>query len=169
MNDHNNQYPELLTQVANFLIAEADFIDQRNWQAWIDLFTEDSCFWMPAWRNEDEITNDPKRELSLIYLTERGVQDRVFRFDSGDAYSATPLATTCHLVSNFRLMEVNDQQLMVRAKAMVTSMDPRIGNVTRSCYYEYILIREAESFRIQQKKVVLLDRQIDGTIDVYNV
>ncbi len=169
MNDQNNQHPELLTRVTNFLTAEADHIDQRDWQAWIDLFTEDSVFWMPAWRNEDEITDDPMRELSLIYLTERGVQDRVFRFDSGDAYSATPLATTCHLVGNVRLMEVEADQLLVRAKAQVTSMDPRIGSVLRSCHYEYTLLRDGDDFRIKQKKVVLLDRQIDGTIDVYNV
>ena len=169
MNDQNNHHPELLVRVANFLTAEADHIDQREWQAWVDMYTEDAIFWMPAWRNEDEITNDPKRDLSLIYLTERGIQDRVFRFDSGDAYSATPLATTCHLVSNFRLMAVSDDSLSVRAKALVTSMDPRIGTVIRSCHYDYTMNREGDSFRIKQKKVVLLDRQIDGTIDVYNV
>ena len=37
-------------------------------------------FWMPSWDDDDELTEDPQREISLIYYAHRGgLEDRVFR------------------------------------------------------------------------------------------
>lgn len=165
MTEHN----VLLSEVYELLALEADCIDRRQWREWVELFTPDSVFWMPAWRNEDELTEDPERELSLIYLPDRGIEDRVFRFTSGDSYASTPLPTTSHVVGSVRVLSENDDSVEASAKAAVTTMDPRVGTVTRGVWYDYVLRRTEVGLRIAHKKVTLLLQAIEGTVDVYNV
>ncbi|MEX0730546.1 MAG: aromatic-ring-hydroxylating dioxygenase subunit beta [Aquisalimonadaceae bacterium] len=160
---------ELLAEVNEFLALEADCIDRRRWQDWVDMYTADSVFWMPAWRSEDETTEDPEREISLIYLPDRGIEDRVFRFTSGDSYASTPLPTTSHVVGSVRVLSDEDDTIEVSAKAVVVSMDPRIGACTRGVWYDYQLRRTDDGLKIARKKVTFLERVIDGTVDVYNV
>jgi 3-phenylpropionate/cinnamic acid dioxygenase small subunit len=162
------QYQRFL-QVNTLLAEEADHIDRRRWQDWVNLYTEDATFWVPAWRNEDETTQDPKREISLIYLPQRGIEDRVFRFSSGDSYASTPLPTTSHVVGSVRIIEDAGDTLEVQAKGAVVTMDPRTGVTTRGVWYEYQLRDEGGQLRIASKKVTLLEAVIDGTVDVYNV
>ena len=65
------------------LYREAYLIDTQAFDAWLELFTDDVEFWMPAWRNETQTTQDPDRELSLIYYRgKRNLEDRVMRLTS---------------------------------------------------------------------------------------
>jgi 3-phenylpropionate/cinnamic acid dioxygenase small subunit len=163
------EHSDVLAEVNALLAMEADFIDRRQWQEWVDLYTLDSVFWMPAWRNEDELTEDPEQELSLIYLPERGIEDRVFRFSSGDSYASTPLPTTSHVVGSVRVLSDTGQVVEASAKAVVVSMDPRTGAQVRGVWYDYQLRRVEGELKIASKKVTFLERVIDGTVDVYNV
>lgn len=158
-----------LLEVTELLSREADYIDRREWRKWIDMYTEDSVFWMPAWRTEDETTEDPLKEISLIYLPDRGIEDRVFRFSSGDSYASTPLPTTSHCVGSVRVLSDEGGSVTASAKAIVASMDPRVGNVVRGVWYDYELSNVDGELKIRRKKVTFLERVIDGTVDVYNV
>jgi 3-phenylpropionate/cinnamic acid dioxygenase small subunit len=161
---------ELLAEVAELLALEADCIDRRRWTDWIDLYTPDSLFWVPTWRNEDETIEDPEQEICLLYLPNRGIEDRVFRFTSGDAYSSTPLPTTSHVVGSVRLLSEDDPDNPdVAAKAVVATMSPRTGTQLRPVWYDYRLRRTDGGLKIATKKVTLLEQVIDGTVDVYNV
>ena len=33
--------------VEQFLYRQADLLDRKHWQDWIDLFTDDGVYWMP--------------------------------------------------------------------------------------------------------------------------
>jgi len=54
-------------EAAALLYREALLLDRGDWDEWLQLFTDDAVFWMPAWRDELTPTADPDRELSLIY------------------------------------------------------------------------------------------------------
>jgi hypothetical protein len=67
-------------EAEELLYREAALLDEGDWDSWLDLYTEDAVFWMPAWRDEENPTADPDRELSLIYYQGRsGLEDRVHR------------------------------------------------------------------------------------------
>ena len=38
----------LLRRVEQFLFDQSDMLDSRRWQDWINLFTKDGVYWMPA-------------------------------------------------------------------------------------------------------------------------
>ena len=39
--------PSTHHQVEQFLYRQAELLDSKNWQQWIDLFADDGVYWMP--------------------------------------------------------------------------------------------------------------------------
>ena len=69
-----------LENIAQFLYREARFLDDEQWDEWIECYAPEASFWMPAWDDDDRLTEDPQSEISLIYYPDRqGLEDRVFR------------------------------------------------------------------------------------------
>ena len=54
----------------DFLYREARLLDDRQWDDWLACYSPKAEFWMPAWDDHDTLTEDPQREISLIYYTE---------------------------------------------------------------------------------------------------
>ena len=60
------------------------FLDERRWDDWLGLYHEQAEFWVPAWRDEDEATEDPENEIALIYILSRvQLEERLSRLRSG--------------------------------------------------------------------------------------
>ena len=57
-------------QVREFLYREARYLDDKDWDNWLDLYASDAEFWMPAWDDDDKLTQDPQNE-SLADLVRR--------------------------------------------------------------------------------------------------
>ena len=66
-----------LEQVRQFLYYEARLLDDRQWDDWLNCYSPQVVYWMPAWGDDDKLTRDPQREISLIYYPNRdGLEDR---------------------------------------------------------------------------------------------
>ncbi len=57
-----------LEQVRQFLYYEARLLDDRQWDEWLSCYSPQVVYWMPAWGDDDQLTRDPQKEISLIYL-----------------------------------------------------------------------------------------------------
>ena len=63
-----------------FLYREARLLDDRAWDEWLTCYAPDVTYWMPAWDDDDRLTEDPQSQISLIYYPDRdGLEDRIFR------------------------------------------------------------------------------------------
>ena len=56
-----------LEQVRQFLYYEARLLDDRQWDEWLSCYSPQVVYWMPAWGDDDQLTRDPQKEISLIY------------------------------------------------------------------------------------------------------
>ncbi len=95
-----------IDEVQAFLYAEARALDDREWDAWLACYAPQATFHMPAWDDDDLLTEDPQREISLIYYgTKQGLEDRVFRIRT-ERSSATslPEPRTSHNISNVEIL-----------------------------------------------------------------
>ena len=63
--------PDLLARCTDLLYREAAYLDEHRWAEWLELYTEDAEFWVPAWDEDGKPTNDPQSQLSLIYYDRR--------------------------------------------------------------------------------------------------
>ena len=156
--------------VRDLINREADLLDRRRWDEWLDLFTEDCVYWVPSWQNEDELVEDPELSVNMIYIKGRpGLEARMMRIGSGQSYASEPLARTSHLVSTI-IVDV-DQGAAVEASAKWISLScyARWGKQLRGGLYEYLLRRTEDGLRIAGKKIVLLEDVIDGAIDLHHI
>lgn len=154
------------------LYQEARYLDEQRWDEWLALYAEDCEFWMPAWRSESEVTEDPKKELSLIYYASRaGLEDRVWRVRSGTSIASTPMPRTHHAITNVLAEPGSDLQLMrVRSNWTVQQFRPKQQEVLASFgRYEHELVCIQGAWRIRRKKIILLNDYLIAMLDFYCV
>lgn len=154
-----------------FLYREALLLDEGDYDAWLDLFTHDAIFWMPAWRNESEQTDDPDRELSLIYYQgRRNLEDRVKRIRSGLSVASKIRLRVMHAISNVMVTAQAPGTATVSSCFIVNLVDVRAGR-THAFFgrYEHDLIETDKGWRISRKLIRLLNDVVPTLLDVYSI
>ena len=156
-------------QAIDVIINEAAALDHKQWDDWINLYTEDATYWMPAWVDEYVTTNDPKREISLIYYGDRsGIEDRVFRIRTGLSFATTPLPRTCHINSNFRVSENSAGEIVVHS-SWVTHCYSLKKSREAFGVQEHRLRNTDDGLKICFRKITLHNDLVDTVLDVYNI
>ena len=110
--------------VRDFLYREARYLDDRQWDEWLEMYAPDATYWMPSWDDNDELTEDPQREISLIWYGNRtGLEDRIFRIKTERSSASVPDTRTSHNISNIELLEQHDG--LCKVCLLYTSPSPR--------------------------------------------
>ena len=82
--------------VEQFLYRQAEYLDTKQWQKWVNLFAADGIYWMPpdasykTWDGQPAIFAEDKNLMNV----------RMLRVLHPDAWSQRPLWGTNHVVSN---------------------------------------------------------------------
>jgi len=154
-----------------FLFREALLLDRRDWDAWLALYAEDAVFWIPAWRDEVSPTEDPDRELSLIYYRgRRNLEERVWRIRSGLSVASAVLPRSVHSVTNVLVERADDSVAQVSASFAVHLNDVRASREhVFFGRYEYVLHKSDGRLLIASKKILLLNDTIPAVLDFYLV
>lgn len=154
---------------AQVIYAEGLALDERRWDDWLALYTEDAAYWVPAWKSETETTSDPDSELSLVYYDNReGLTDRVWRLKSGLSVASNPLRRTAHMMSNIQVVANEGDVWTVKASGAVHVYDPKRKTPTVFfSLYTYRMRQTPDGWRIAGKTVRLLNDNIPSVLDVY--
>ncbi|MFI6344400.1 aromatic-ring-hydroxylating dioxygenase subunit beta [Streptomyces sp. NPDC050560] len=83
----------------DLLFEEAARLDDGDFTGWLDLFTDDAVYWLPARRGEF----DPGRHVSLIHDDRLRMEERVWRLTNGPAHAQIPPSATRRLIANVRV------------------------------------------------------------------
>ncbi|WP_296559340.1 aromatic-ring-hydroxylating dioxygenase subunit beta [Pigmentiphaga sp.] len=160
---------DLHAQVSTLLAREAIYLDEKNWDAWLDLFAPDVEYFVPAWLSEDTLTTDPRTQLCLMHMDSRlGLEERVFRIRSRDSFASLPLDRTAHQTTNILVTGQSGDEVEVTASWLAHCVGPR-GQATRGGRYDYTLRRTDGGLKIARKRIVMIDEKIEGTVDVYHI
>jgi len=93
---------QLQHDVEQFLYRQAELLDGKDWQGWIDLFTPDGMYWMPPNRSYATWDGQP-----AIFAEDKNLmQVRMGRVMHPDAWSQRPQWGTNHVVSNVCIRKV---------------------------------------------------------------
>ena len=162
--------PVRIEDVQAFLYAEARALDDRDWDTWLACYAPNATFHMPAWDDDDLLTEDPQREISLIYYgTKQGLEDRVFRIRT-ERSSATslPEPRTSHNISNVEIIEEAHGKLGIRFNWFNLSYRYK----TTDSYFGtsfYTIDTSGDRWLITAKKVVLKNDFIHHVVDIYHI
>jgi len=156
-------------QIADFLYREARLLDDRQWEAWLACYAKKAVFWMPAWDDNDTLTEDPMSEISLIYYPNRdGLEDRVFRIQTERSSASMPEPRTSHFVSNIELLAVRETQVDLRFNWHTMSHRYKTTDNHFGTSF-YTLDTQGDAPLIISKKVVLKNDYIHQVIDIYHI
>lgn len=158
-----------IATIAAFLYREARLLDDRQWDEWLTLYAEDVTYWMPAWDDDDQLTEDPQSQISLIYYPSRdGLEDRVFRIKTERSSASTPEPRTGHNTTNIEVLAERGDEVDVRYNFHTLNHRYKVtDHFFGTCYAT--LRREGGGYLIANKKIVLKNDYIRQVIDIYHV
>ncbi len=141
-------------EVGDFLLREADLLDEGRFEEWAALFTEDGTYWVPAAPGQ----SDPYSHISLIWEDPLLRAVRVRRFRQENAYSLQPMPRSLHLVTNVRVVGPDeDGEGIIVASRLVMFQYRRDRQDVFGARVTHHLTGGAPDFRIRHKKVELVN------------
>jgi 3-phenylpropionate/cinnamic acid dioxygenase small subunit len=155
----------LRQDVEDFLYREAELLDDRRYEDWLDLFTDDVRYWMPMRRNvpADELAREFTREGLDVNWFDEGkdtLTRRVQQIRTGVHWAEQPPSRICHMVSNVQIVHAHPdaerpQDVGVKSRFLLyrnrveTETDLLVGK------REDLLRRMDGGWRIARRKIVL--------------
>ncbi len=156
-------------KIAAFLYQEARHLDERNWDEWLKSYHEDCVFWMPSWDDEDQLSKDPQKEISLIYYPNKGgLEDRVFRIKTERSSASMPEPRTSHNISNIEILQDNEEQVEIRFNWFTLSYRYKTTDQYFGTSF-YTLKKQEDSYVITNKKIILKNDYIRQVLDIYHI
>src|SRR5262245_21958625 len=158
-------YVLLKQEIEAFLYHEAELLDERGYEEWLQLLAEDVRYWMPMRRNVKfgELEREFTREGQDINWFDEGKDTlirRVQQILTGVHWAEEPLSRICHMVSNVQLLHVRPSvleplEVTVKCRFLIyrnrveTETDILVGK------REDVLRRVDGQWKIAQRKVIL--------------
>jgi len=156
----------LLTQeIAQFLYTEAEILDERQYDEWLDLLADDIRYWMPMRRNVKygDTTREFTRETDDINWFDEGkdtLTRRVRQIQTGIHWAEEPRSRITHMVSNVQLLTATSHavvagELAVKSRFLIyrnrveTETDVLVGK------REDTLRRTGDGWLIARRKIIL--------------
>jgi len=160
------RYAELKCEIEDFLIAEAELLDERRFSEWLDLLAEDITYFMPIRRNvkfgeHAEHENTVSGEgISWFDEDKWTLQKRVEQIETGVHFAEEPLSRVCHLVSNVQLLEVRPS---LEAPSEVVVKSRFLIHQNRVDYETYLFIGKrtdllrstADGWKVARREIIL--------------
>jgi 3-phenylpropionate/cinnamic acid dioxygenase small subunit len=142
-------------EVEQFLYREAELLDGKHWQAFIDLFADDGVYWMPVTREQTEWEGSPS-----IFAEDRLMMEiRKGRVSHPNAWSQAPMWETNHLVSHVAIESASATTFEVRSRFhMMELRRDALRHFGGS--YRHTLVRDgAGALKIRLQRVDLFNGQ----------
>lgn len=96
-------------ELEQFLYYEAQLLDERRFEEWLELLADDLEYWMPVRSTRaagDEVHEFSKPgEVAFFDDDKDSMRQRVAKLRTGFAWSEDPPSRTRHLLGNVRILE----------------------------------------------------------------
>ena len=150
--------------VEQYIYREARLLDERRWQEWLDLWTEDGMYWIP--HSFDQTS--PYEHISLCWENKLLRELRIRRLENSRNWSQQPVTQSCRVVSNV-MIDGTDPDGYLVVRSAFHSMEwrgkeqvHRVGSLIHK-----LQAQEDGGWKLRMKQVNLVDRDaVHGAIQV---
>jgi len=155
MNVQGGAASDLQREVEQFLYLQAELLDAKHWQAWMDLFADDGIYWMPVAPEQTEWLSSPS-----IFIEDKAMMEiRKGRVSHPNAWSQAPHWETNHLVSHVAIESVEGDRIEVRSRFHMMELRRDVIRHFGGSY-RHTLVRSADGrLRIELQRVDLFNGQ----------
>ena len=143
---------ELLDEKARqFLECEADYLDNKEYEAWLSLWDEAGLYIVPV----DHSATDFENSVNVAYDNSEMRSERVRRLTGGEAVSTSNSLPTVRTLSRFRLLENTGTELTVRC-AYCLFVNNKNGIRQFPANVEFVLKVTSDGYKILRKVVRIM-------------
>jgi 3-phenylpropionate/cinnamic acid dioxygenase small subunit len=148
-----------VSEAEAFIYAEARMLDERRYDEWEELFTDDGVYWAPI-----DPEREPENSISVAFDDRTRIHERVYRLLKTPVLDQNPASRTVRFVSNVEVERQAGGYELVRCNQLIAEMRPG-GSGQRGLNSPRMLAARCRyrlrpvdgSWRISHKTVVLLD------------
>lgn len=137
-------------EAENFLYHEASLLDAWRLEEWLDLFTLDCVYEVPA---PDLADGDPGQTFSLIHDNRSTLEQRVIRLKKPTAHAEYPHSRTRRIITNVQVTESEDG-VAVNSNFTVHRFRP-MSHLEFVGGYRHLLVDDGGRFKIRRRLAVL--------------
>lgn len=115
----------LLQEISDFLFHEANLLDERRYEEWLDLLADDYHYSVPLRMNVEFADADTRGETKVgsevCWFDEpkSTVELRVLQLATGVHWAEEPVSRVSHLVTNLRIEEVTMPEVKLSSRFLV--------------------------------------------------
>jgi 3-phenylpropionate/cinnamic acid dioxygenase small subunit len=147
---------DLQREVEQLLYRQAEALDSKQWQAFIDLFTADGMYWMPPAPHYTTWDGMP-----AIFAEDRDLMTvRMKRVTHPHAWSQAPEWGTNHVVSNVVVEEIDPRSGDVHVRSRFHMLELRRDELRHFAgSYRHHLKRTQAGLKIKLQRVDMMNSQ----------
>ena len=142
-----------LQEIESFLYLESSYLDKPDLDKWVDLFTEDGTYWMPA----SETQNDPLNHVSHIYDDRVMMEIRRRNFVHPRSSSKNHLTRCSHIIGNIQINSCENTDEINVTSNMHVIVWYREEQQIYAARCKHILLKQEGEFKIRLKRVDLIN------------
>ena len=147
-------------EVENFLYFQAEVLDERRWEEWLNLFTEAGIYWMPASREQEIGEGHP----NIFYEDYHLMNMRIRRVEHPYAHSQAAGHRTSHVVSNVIIQKEEKAKGELLVSSRFHMLEYRLDNQRYfGGKYTHTLKKTNSGYKIQLQRVDLVN--VEGPFD----
>lgn len=148
---------ELRIAVQDFLVYEAELLDDRRFEEWLELFTDDVTYEAPIRVTRKTPNPTVVDEISFFDENLHSLTLRVKRLRTDVAWAEDPPSHTRRFVTNMRVRPTqNEEELDVRSSLMLFRSRGDMGAYDLIVGERFDLLRSVDSrLRIARRRIVL--------------
>ena len=157
-------YLDLMREIEDFFFNEADLLDEREYDKWLELLTEDIVYWMPMRKNvsygnrHKDVTAE--HDLAWVHDDKDTLRKRVKQIQTGIHWADEPISRVSHLITNIRLVDpisalregektTTKSRFIVYRNRLEDETDFLVGR------REDTLVRAGGELKIARRKIIL--------------
>lgn len=155
---------ETYHRIQQFIYHEARLLDERQWQPWLDLWTEDGMYWIPQQHDQ----TSPFDHISLCWDNAMLRELRLRTLDNPRNWAQQPITHATRFVSNV-MVDGTDPDGCLIVRSAFHMADWRKGDMRHMAgSYIHKLVAHNDSWRIKLKQVNLVNcSDVQSAIQVY--
>jgi 3-phenylpropionate/cinnamic acid dioxygenase small subunit len=102
-------YLNLMREIEDFFHMEADLLDEREYDQWLELLTDDVVYWMPMRKNVSYANRDKditaENDVAWFHDDKETLRKRVKQIQTGIHWADEPMSRVSHVITNVRLTD----------------------------------------------------------------
>lgn len=150
-------------EIERFYADEAALLDAHRYAEWVQLFTEDTHYFMPIrrtrLRKQLDMEFTKPGEMAFFDDPKEVLLGRVAKLASGSAWAEDPPSRTRHLVTNVRVVQDRGDELDVHSNFILYRTRLKSEETTWIGSRQDVLRRQDGSLLIA-KRVILLEQTV---------